>query len=98
MSEGYLHHNSSHFRGVSSCRHHEDARCDSNVRAAQLIIPIVARTQEGSQKLLEAIKGRAFMAEEIAAPLRRYLRLICADTSINHSIRIPLSTHCGKVC
>ncbi len=47
-----------------------------------MIIPICARTQEGSQALLEAIKARAFMAEEIALPLKRceildiwYLRL-----------------------
>lgn len=37
----------------------------------QLIIPIVARTQEGSQSLLEAIKARAFMADKIALPLKR---------------------------
>ncbi len=36
-----------------------------------MIIPICARTQEGSQALLEAIKARAFMAEEIALPLKR---------------------------
>ena len=39
--------------------------------AAQLIIPVATRTQEGAQKLLDTIKCRAFMAEEIALPLKK---------------------------
>ena len=38
---------------------------------AQTIIPVAARTQEGAQKLLDAIKRRAFMADEIALPLKK---------------------------
>jgi hypothetical protein len=37
----------------------------------QMIIPIATRTQEGSQRLLNAIKARAFMCDEIAIPLKR---------------------------
>ena len=37
----------------------------------QMIIPVAARTQEGAQKLLDAIKRRAFMADEIALPLKK---------------------------
>lgn len=39
--------------------------------AVQLIIPVATRTQEGAQKLLDTIKCRAFMAEEIALPLKK---------------------------
>ena len=39
--------------------------------AAQMIIPVAARTQEGAQALLDAIKCRAFQADAIAWPLKR---------------------------
>jgi hypothetical protein len=51
----------------------------------QLIIPIVARTQEGSQALLEAIKARAFMAEEIAVPLKKCAPHTAGDPAKNCS-------------
>ena len=41
---------------------------------AQMIIPVAARTQEGAQALLDAIKCRAFQAEAIAWPLKRCAR------------------------
>ncbi len=41
---------------------------------AQMIIPVAARTQEGAQALLDAIKCRAFQAETIAWPLKRCAR------------------------
>jgi hypothetical protein len=37
-----------------------------------MIIPVATRTQEGAQKLLDTIKRRAFMAEEISLPLKKY--------------------------
>ena len=37
----------------------------------QMIIPVATRTQEGAQKLLDTIKCRAFMAEEISLPLKK---------------------------
>lgn len=36
-----------------------------------MIIPVATRTQEGAQKLLDTIKRRAFMAEEISLPLKK---------------------------
>ena len=37
----------------------------------QMIIPIACRTQEGAQRLLAAIKARAFQAEALAPALKR---------------------------
>ena len=36
----------------------------------QLLIPIVARTTDGAQKLLQLIEARGQEAEELAAPLK----------------------------
>ncbi|CAL8464659.1 g4194 [Coccomyxa elongata] len=49
----------------------EEVQEEEPLFPVEMIIPICARTQEGSQALLEAIKARAFMAEEIALPLKR---------------------------
>ena len=44
---------------------------DTTDVALQMIIPVATRTQEGAQKLLDTIKCRAFMAEEISLPLKK---------------------------
>ena len=49
----------------------EAAACAERCCDVQLIIPVATRTQEGAQKLLDTIKRRAFMAEEIALPLKK---------------------------
>lgn len=44
---------------------------DGPCMPVQMIIPVATRTQEGAQKLLDTIKRRAFMADEIALPLKK---------------------------
>ncbi|KAK9904717.1 hypothetical protein WJX75_001194 [Coccomyxa subellipsoidea] len=57
----------------------EEVKDEEPLFPPELIIPIVARTQEGSQALLEAIKARAFMAEEIAVPLKKLANHLSED-------------------
>ena len=66
---------------MNSTRSLEVTACAERCCAVQLIIPVATRTQEGAQKLLDTIKCRAFMAEEIALPLKKCAARPCSGLS-----------------